>query len=70
MTEVFEAIISGLTAGIGLIGNLIAGVGQLLWMIPVGLTTLMYSIQTMPSVIVGFAAALISISVAYLIIGR
>lgn len=70
MTEVIQSIISALTAGLGLLGNLLAGIGQLLWMIPVGLTTLLYSIETMPTVIVGFAAALISISVVYLIIGR
>lgn len=70
MTQFFEAILSALTGGLSLVGNLIAGIGQLLWMIPVGLTTLLYSIETMPTVIVGFAAALIAISVTYLIIGR
>lgn len=70
MTEVIQAIISGLTSGISLLGNLVAGIMQMLWMIPVGLTTLMYSIESLPTVLVGFAAALITISVTYLIIGR
>lgn len=70
MTQVLESIISFLQSMFGLVGNLLAGIAQLLWMIPVGVSTLMYSIETMPTVLVGFAAALIAISVTYLIIGR
>lgn len=50
--------------------NLLDGTAQLLSMIPSALGMVSYSISTMPTVLIAFATGFISISVAYLIIGR
>ena len=53
-----------------LIFNLLRGIFYMLRMIPNALTMLNYSVGFMPTVLVSFALALISVSVVYMIIGR
>ena len=70
MTEVLQSIVATFQSILDLLGNFISGITQLLTLIPTGLSVLMYSISQMPVVLIGFATALITISVTYLIIGR
>lgn len=52
------------------VGNLLAGMVQLLEMMPKAITMLTTCIGSMPSVLVVFASGLVMVSVTYLIIGR
>lgn len=70
MTEVLQGIIATFQSILDLLGNFLSGITQLLTLIPTGLSVLIYSISQMPTVLIGFATALITISVTYLIIGR
>lgn len=70
MTEVFESIITFLKAIIMFVMNLQAGVQQMLVMIPNAVSMLTQSIAYMPSILVAFATGFITLSIAYLIIGR
>lgn len=55
---------------IGIIGNFIGGVLQLILTIPKALYFLTYGISMMPPVLVAFATAFITVSVVYLVVGR
>lgn len=70
MSAVFQAILTSFDTAFSLIGNFLNGLVQLLTYIPLAMSLLTYSISQMPTVLVGFATALIGVSVAYLIIGR
>lgn len=70
MTEVLQSIVATFQSILDLLGNFLSGITQLLTLIPTGLSVLIYSISQMPVVLIGFATALITISVTYLIIGR
>ena len=70
MTQVIESFIATFQSILTLIGNFLSGITQLLTLIPAGLSVLIYSVSQMPVVLIGFATALITISVTYLIVGR
>lgn len=70
MTAFFDAFLSTFDTIFSLIGNFLNGLVQLLTYIPMAMSLLTYSISQMPTVLVGFATALVGVSVAYLIIGR
>lgn len=70
MAEVLQSIIAFLGSVVALVVNLTNGVGQMLVMLPKALTMLNYGISFIPTPVFAFAYAVISISVAYLIIGR
>lgn len=70
MAEFLQGILSFLGSIVALVVNFVQGVGQLLQMLPGAMSMVTYGIATMPTVLVAFATALISISVVYLIIGR
>ena len=70
MTQVLESFIATFQAILNLIGNFLSGITQLLTLIPTGMSVLIYSVSQLPVVLIGFATALITISVTYLIVGR
>lgn len=70
IAQFLESILSFLGSVIALVWNFIGGTAQLLVMIPRALSFLNYSLANLPTVLIAFAMGLISISVAYLIIGR
>lgn len=63
-------VIQYLQSILQMIGNILAGMVQLLTMLPSAVSMLLTSIGTMPSVLVAFASGLIMVSVIYLIVGR
>ena len=70
MTDIFAAFLSTFDMLISLVGNFLNGIVQLLTYIPMAMSLLTGTIIQMPTVIQGFATALVFVSVAYLIIGR
>ena len=67
---ILNAIGDFLYAIVNLLLNLINGVMHMLTMIPSALTMTMNSVAYMPVVLTSFAAAIITVSVVYLVIGR
>lgn len=55
---------------LALLASFIDGIFHLLEMLPSSMTMVSSSIASMPSVLVAFATAAISVSVVYLIVGR
>lgn len=53
-----------------LILNLLSGLMQMIIMIPSALTMLTSSVAYMPTILVAFAMALITVSIVYLVVGR
>ena len=53
-----------------MIGNILAGMVQLLTMLPSAISMVLESVTSMPTVLVAFASGLIMVSVIYLIVGR
>lgn len=70
MTGVFQGIIDFLLTLAAFIGNLFAGMFQMLQIIPQGLSYMLTSISYLPPALTVIATALVTISVTYLIIGR
>lgn len=70
MTEFFSAILSFFDLLISVVVNFVTGIASLLVYIPTAAQMLTYTIGTLPVALIGFATALIGISIAYLIIGR
>lgn len=70
MTAFLTGIIQFFQAIVSFLENLIVGMGQMLIMIPSAVNMLVQSIGYMPSILVAFATAFITVSVTYLIIGR
>lgn len=70
MIEFFKSILNSITTLFDLIKYLVTGLVQLFAMIPSAFAMLTYSIGFLPTVLLGFAAVAITISIVYLIIGR
>lgn len=70
MLNGWSDIIAYLQSILQMIGNILAGMVQLLTMLPSAVSMLLTSIGTMPTVLVAFASGLIMVSVIYLIVGR
>ena len=68
--SVLEAIGSFLSMVVGIVASFISGIYQLITTIPKALYFVTYGISMMPSVLVVFATAFITISVVYLVVGR
>lgn len=70
ITGFLTQIVSFFGAAVKILGSFLAGLAQLIYVIPQALTMLTYTIASMPSVLVIFATAFISVSVVYLVVGR
>lgn len=53
-----------------LILNILSGLMQMILMIPSALTMLTSSVAYMPTILIAFAMALITVSIVYLVVGR
>lgn len=65
-----KSVIDAILALFAFLGNIIAGTLQMLANIPTALQMLVSTIGYMPTILVGFAMALVTINVVYLIVGR
>lgn len=65
-----QSIIDFVAAVLSLLSSFVIGIYHLLQMLPGAMAMVTSSIAAMPTVLVAFATAMISISVVYLIIGR
>ena len=65
-----KSVIDAILALFAFVGNIIAGTLQMLANIPTALQMLTSTIGYMPTVLVGFAMALVTINIVYLIVGR
>lgn len=70
MSNILQSLGDFIYAVVNLLINIVTGTIQMLTIIPNAVTMLTYSVGYMPSVLVGFAVALISVSIVYLILGR
>jgi hypothetical protein len=70
MIEFFKSILNAVSTLFDLVKYLVTGLVQLFTMIPSAFSMLTYSIGFLPTVLLGFAAVAITISIVYLIIGR
>ena len=70
MIAIFQGIYNFLSAIGGVVVNLLVGIYQMIIMIPSALSMLLYSVGYMPSVILAFAVAMVTVSVVYMVIGR
>lgn len=70
MIEFFKSILNAVGTLFDLVKYLVNGLVQLFAMIPSAFAMLTYSIGFLPTVLLGFAAVAITISIVYLIIGR
>ncbi len=70
MIEFFEKIIDIFETAFSFLLNLISGLVNMITMLPLGVTFVTYATGFLPSVILSFVLAAISIRVIYLIIGR
>lgn len=70
MASLIEAITSTLGTAIQVVINLVSGLLALLAYIPMAMQVTTTTIGLLPTQLAGFGAALIAVSVAYLIIGR
>lgn len=64
------AIVNGIVLGINFLMNLIKSLFQLLRMLVTTVTNTTILIQTLPSWLIAFATASVSIAVLYIILGR
>lgn len=70
MIDFFQKVIQFFTSLGAFVWNIALGVKYLVTVIPKSLVMLTYSVGFMPTILVAFALALISVSVVYLVIGR
>lgn len=70
MIEFFKSILNAVGTLLDLVKYLVTGLVQLFAMIPSAFSMLTYSIGFLPTVLLGFAAVAITLSIVYLIIGR
>lgn len=70
MTAILKTLVDFVVAVFSLVINLITGIWQMLQMIPSALTMLTYSVAFMPTILIAFATALITISIVFLVVGR
>lgn len=70
MGEWLLSIVKFIGSLLALLSSFIDGIFHLLQMLPSAMTMVSSSIASMPSVLVAFATAAISVSVVYLIVGR
>lgn len=70
MIEFFKSILNAVSTLFDLVKYLVTGLVQLFTMIPSAFSMLTYSIGFLSTVLLGFAAVAITISIVYLIIGR
>lgn len=70
MIDFFQKVIQFFTSLGSFLWNIILGLKYLVTVIPKSLVMLTYSVGFMPTILVAFALALISVSVVYLVIGR
>ena len=68
--DFFQGLIEIIGSLINLLLNLVRGIIQLIFLIPSAVTLLTTSIGVLPSILVGFATATITISVIFIIVGR
>lgn len=66
----FNSVGSALLALISFVANIVIGTFQMLANIPYALQMLVGVIGYMPTVLVSFAMALVTVNIVYLIIGR
>ena len=70
MAGLLDAFVQLFNTLFSLIGNFLNGLVSLLTYIPMAASLFTGVVSTLPVPLVGFATALISVSIAYLIIGR
>lgn len=70
MGAFFETIINFVQALFAFLMNIVSGTAQMLVMIPKSVSFLTYSLGYIPAVVSVIVTALITVNVAYLIIGR
>lgn len=70
MAEFLRALLDTIVSLFAFLANIISGSLQLLRLIPQSMQFLTYSLSAVPAVVSAIAAALISVSVVYLIVGR
>ena len=70
MTEVLQSIISSLGTFLQLVANFIAGIFQMLGMIQAAVPMVTTAVGYLPTPVLAFALCTVTVSVAYLIIGR
>lgn len=70
MANILSGITNFLLAVLNILKSVLDGFGQLFFTIPRAFGMLSTSITYLPSVLVAFAIAMVSVSVVYLIIGR
>ena len=70
MVEFFQGIADVIGSLINLVISLIKGLIQLIGLIPTAVQSLTLSIGILPSILVAFATATITISVIFIIVGR
>lgn len=68
--DFFQGLIDIITSLINLVISLVKGLIQLISLIPSAVHMLTMSIGVLPSILVGFATATITISVIFIIVGR
>lgn len=70
MAEFLRALLDTIVSLLAFLANIISGSFQLLRLIPQSMQFLTYSLSAVPAVVSAIAAALVSVSVVYLIVGR
>lgn len=70
MTAFFETILNIVQSLFSFLGNILQGLGSLISNIYPALNLLTYSLSMLPPEIAVIGTAMISVSIAYLIIGR
>lgn len=70
MSNILQSLGDFIYSVVNLLINIVTGTLQMLSIIPSSVAMLTYSVGYMPTILVGFAVALISVSVVYLILGR
>ena len=70
MNNLFKSIGDFLYSVVNLLINLVAGIVQMLSMIPSALSMLTNSVAFMPTILIAFAMGLITISIVYLVVDR
>ena len=70
MVQFFQGIANFFQSLGAFIINILSGLKYLVTVIPKSLTMLTYSLGFMPTVLIAFALALVTVSVVYLVIGR
>ena len=70
MTEFLNGILSSIDTLIQLVSNFVSGIFQMLAMVQASVPMITTAVGFMPVPVLAFAIAVVTISVAYLIIGR